>query len=326
MADYLGSQNIKTKDAGDVDVFVSDATTPSQKLKVNADGSIDTNTTLPAGTKVEITDGTDDLAINADGSINAVVTATDLDIRDLSAAQDNVAISDGTDVLAVNADGSINSVVTATDLDIRDLAFATDKVDVSNSTNVGVVATDLDIRDLSAAQDNVAISDGTDQLEINADGSINSVVTATDLDIRDLNAATDSVQANLFDEAGVAYSASNPLPVAVASDQEGDEICDYNTTAAVAASATTNHDYTVTAGKTFIGEEAYISAGGYFKADLLINGSTVFTGFGSPANPQVRFPLEKICKANAAEVIRITIENCDDDPQDVYSTLLGLVV
>jgi len=118
MADYDSSLPIRTENAGDVDIFLSDSVTPSQKLKVNADGSIDTNTTLPAGTKVEITDGTDDLDINADGSINAVVTATDLDIRDLD--------------------------------------FAQDSVDVSGSTNVGVVATDLDIRDLDAAQDSVS--------------------------------------------------------------------------------------------------------------------------------------------------------------------------
>jgi hypothetical protein len=118
MADYDSSLPIRTEAAGDVDIFISDATVSSQKLKVNADGSIDTNVSLPAGTKVEITDGTDDLDINADGSINAVVTATDLDIRDLD--------------------------------------FAQDSVDVSGSTNVGVVATDLDIRDLDAAQDSIA--------------------------------------------------------------------------------------------------------------------------------------------------------------------------
>lgn len=39
-----------------------------------------------------------------------VVSATDLDIRDLSASQDNVAISDGTDTLAINSDGSVNIV------------------------------------------------------------------------------------------------------------------------------------------------------------------------------------------------------------------------
>jgi hypothetical protein len=57
---------------------------------------------------VKIGDGTDLMAVNADGSINAIVAATDLDIRDLSHAQDSVKIGDGTDLLAVNADGSIN--------------------------------------------------------------------------------------------------------------------------------------------------------------------------------------------------------------------------
>lgn len=61
--------------------------------------------------------GGDELAIDASGKITAIiedgggaitVDAVDLDIRDLSASQDNVAISDGTDTLAVNSDGSIN--------------------------------------------------------------------------------------------------------------------------------------------------------------------------------------------------------------------------
>lgn len=131
---------------------------------------------------LQITDGTNTLAINGDGSINATISATDLDIRDLSASQDNVAISDGTDTLAVNADGSINSVVTATDLDVRDL---------------------------SASQDNVAISDGTDTLAVNADGSINvsfSVVTGDD------DADTGNplkIGSRAFDGALTAVSASN---------------------------------------------------------------------------------------------------------------------
>ena len=85
-------------------------------------------------------------------------------------------------------------VVSATNLDIRDLVFATDKVDVSGSTvELGattlaaletitvlqgtspwvVSATDLDIRDLTHVSDSVKIGDGTDFLAINADGSIN---------------------------------------------------------------------------------------------------------------------------------------------------------
>lgn len=216
MSDYNSSLPIRTENPGDAIVKIADATLPSQQLAVNADGS------------VNITDNGG--SITVDGSVT--VSATDLDIRDLSAAQDSIAISDGTDTLgvnadgsinvqfapgaeikitdgtddlAVNADGSINAVVTATDLDIRDLAFATDKVDVSGSS-VTVSATDLDVRDLSAAQDNVAISDGTDTLAVNADGSINITdnggsitvdgsvtVSSTDLDIRDLSAAQDNV-------------------------------------------------------------------------------------------------------------------------------------
>lgn len=250
MADYDSSLPVRTEEPGDIDIFISDATTPAQKLVVNADGSIDVNTSLPAGTKVELTDGTDDLDINADGSINAVVSATDLDIRNL--------------------------------------VFSDDKVDVSGSSNVDV--------------------------------------TATDLDIRDLDASSDSIAAHLFDEAGVAFSSSNPLPVEIATDQQGDEVVDFQTSASVATSASVNHDYTVTAAKTFLGEEAWVSGSGKLKVELLVNGSTVFVGFNSTSNPNVRIPLEKIVKANATQVIRFTITNRDIQAQDVYSTLVGLEV
>lgn len=118
---------------------------------------------------IKISDGSNDLAIDASGFITAningsvTVTATDLDIRDLSASQDNVAISDGTDTLAVNADGSINSVVTATDLDVRDLTH------VSDSIKVG---------------------DGTEFLAINADGSINVNTVVDNISTWQYSAAT----------------------------------------------------------------------------------------------------------------------------------------
>jgi hypothetical protein len=136
---------------------------------------------------------------------------------DLSHVDDSVKIGDGTDFLEVNADGSINAVVSATDLDIRDLAFATDSVTahqggtwtIDSITNaVTVQATDLDIRDISHTQDSIQIGDGTDLMAVNADGSINAVVSATDLDIRDLDAAQDSIQSNLFDGAGTALTSS----------------------------------------------------------------------------------------------------------------------
>lgn len=82
----------------------------------------DTRTGLPVKTlalgdvaaKIVDAAGTNLLAVAADGSVTAVVTATDLDIRNLAPATDTVAIGDGTDTLAVNADGSINVVVNST--------------------------------------------------------------------------------------------------------------------------------------------------------------------------------------------------------------------
>lgn len=84
----------------------------------SSDGTLITHTTEGAKEALDVSIANTSIA----------VTATDLDIRDIDAAQDNIAISDGTDTLSINADGSINAVVSATDLDIRDLSAAQDSV------------------------------------------------------------------------------------------------------------------------------------------------------------------------------------------------------
>ena len=108
------------------------------------------------------------------------------DIQVSIAPNQEIKITDGTDDLAINPDGSINAVVTATDLDIRNLT-QTDEVTVFQGTSPWVVsATDFDIRNLDYAQDNVAIKGATgNQLVVNADGSLNvnadiSVVNGSD--------------------------------------------------------------------------------------------------------------------------------------------------
>lgn len=120
------------------------------------------------------------------------VTATDLDIRDLTAASDSVAISDGTNTLTVDASGYLTAningdvnvtqgtdpwVVSATDLDIRTLDSETpgDNVYVKSSTG-NELAIDAS-GNLSSL-----ITDGTDTLAINTDGSINVVSSESALD------------------------------------------------------------------------------------------------------------------------------------------------
>jgi hypothetical protein len=117
------------------------------------------------------------LDVNIDNA-SIVVTATNLDIRDLAFATDSVDVSGS----AVSITGTVAVtqstspwVVSATDLDIRDLAFATDSVTAhqGGTWSVTATATDFDIRDLTHVSDSVRIGDGTDFLAVNADGSIN---------------------------------------------------------------------------------------------------------------------------------------------------------
>jgi hypothetical protein len=267
---------------------------------------------------------------------NITVSATDLDIRDLAFATDKVDVSgsevslDATTLAALE-----NITVSATDLDIRDLSNATDSVTAhqGGSWSVTATATDLDIRDLSHSQDSVKVGDGTDFLAVNNDGSINSVVSATDLDIRDLDAAQDSIAAHLFDEAGVAFSAANPLPVSISADIAGDEINNYNTAAAIAGGASSNHDYTVTAAKTLLLKQIEASGSGKMKIEVQIESgvatntfNTRFVQFNSTANPNLHVELVAPISVAAGVRVRVIRTNRDNQSQDLYSTISGFEV
>ena len=239
------------------------------------------------------------IAVESDGSIN--VNA------DLATGA-KVIITDGTEDLEVNADGSINAVVTATDLDIRDLDFANDSVDVSGSS-VTVSATDLDIRDLVFATDKVDVS-GSD---------VTATVTATDLDIRDLDASSDSVAAHLFDESGVAFSSSNPVPVEFFDSKA--ESFDFSQGNAIAKNAT--HTHTFAAPTDYKLKDVYVGGSGKLRAELRIDGNVVAVGFNSTANPQVSWRFQKGLNASSVDVV-VLIENLDNQAQNVYSTVVGL--
>jgi lipopolysaccharide export system protein LptA len=176
--------------------LVFDATLPDDSANVGA------FVRSADGTLITHTDNGGKLSLD-------VNVANAIDVS-LSHTTDSVKIGDGTDFLAINNDGSINAVVSATNLDIRDLAFSTDKVDVSGSSvsvtgdvNVTqgtspwvVSATNLDIRDLAFATDKVDVSGSSVSItgDVNVtQGTSPWVVSATNLDIRDLAFATDKV-------------------------------------------------------------------------------------------------------------------------------------
>jgi len=133
----------------------------------------------------------------------------------------------------------------------------------------------------------------------------------------------------LNDENGNSYTKDNPLPVSL-EESEGDEICDRKTSTSVAVDTTVTHDYTVTALKSLIIDGAWISASGKIKAVLSVEtgvGTGVFTpkfdAFNSTSSPNIEIPIKKRLEVAAGVRVRISITNRDNQPQDVYSTLLG---
>lgn len=170
-----------------------------------------------------------------------VVTATDLDIRDLTAASDSVEswTHDGTGNAITSTAGALDvNLKSPITVDVS-LDHANDSVKLGDGTNlvtvtnvgadygldvniinasIAVTATDLDIRDLAFATDSVTAHQGgtwnigtltsiTNDVNI-ADGGNSITVDAVDFDIRDLSAATDSVSAWTKDGSGNAITST----------------------------------------------------------------------------------------------------------------------
>lgn len=313
MADYNSQLPVRTENDGDVVIKVADATTPSQQLKVYANGSIDAN-----------------------------ILATDLDIRDLVFATDKVDVS-GSEVSldAATLAALENITVSATDLDIRDLAFATDKVDVTGS-EVSLSAGSL------TALENITVQNGAGAAAVNiqdggnsitVDGTVelgatslaaleNITVSATDLDIRDLSHAQDSIKVGDGTDF-LAVNTDGSINVVIQEDV-GTEVVNYNTVAAVASSATSNHDVTfASASKLY---QVFASGSGKMKIEIQVEtaaASGTFTtkavAFNSTANPNMDVTFAKYVAIPVGARVRVIRTNKDNQSQDVYSTIVGIL-
>ena len=317
MADHDSSLPIRTEAAGDVDIFVSDATTPSQKLKVEADGSINTNNTLAAGSKVQLTDGVDDALVSAAG---------ELQTKDDSAAALLTTIGADTSSIATDAStiaGDTTSIDGKTPALGAAATAASVPVNIASDQTVPISAASLPLPTGAATAAN-QLPDGHNVTVDNASGgsAVNIQDGGNTITVDQATHDNFNVNANL--QVGDAdASSTNPVPVYQTEDP-ADEIVAYNTSASVASSASVNHDYTVTAAKTFLGQEIWASASSKIKVEVLVNAVSKFVAFNSTANPNISIPIHRIVKAAATQVIRITITNRDNQSQDVYSTLVGI--
>ncbi len=153
------------------------------------------------------------------------------------------------------------------------------------------------------------------------DSSVNNDVTALDVAIRD--------------ELGNPFSNTNPLPVAIA-ESEGTEIHDYLTSAAVAAAGSVNHNYSVPNGSTLYLHQVLASASGKMKIEIQIGDGDVVevfapkaARFNSTANPQADTNFSKAIAVVGTinnTTVRVIRTNLDNQAQDLYSTIIGILI
>jgi hypothetical protein len=134
----------------------------------------------------------------------------------------------------------------------------------------------------------------------------------------------------MHDGDGQKYDEDNPLAVYMA-ESPADEVEDYDEGVDIASDASSNHDYTVTALKTFKSIEAFASASGKARFELQIEtgvGAGVFNTamvkFNSTAEPNVEFKYKK--GVSAGVIVRLVRTNLDNQAQSLYSQISGLEI
>jgi len=115
----------------------------------------------------------------------------------------------------------------------------------------------------------------------------------------------------------------------VSAGAAGTPVLAYNTASAIAAAGTSNHDYTVTAGKTFTFKGFSASASGRMKIEVQLETAaasgvfnTKFVVFSS-ADAQISQAVFSNITQVASAKVRIIRTNLDKSAMDVYSTIEG---
>lgn len=287
----------------------------------------------------QISDGTDSLLVNGDGSINVVVTGGSSSTQ---YAEDSVAVSGdlGNVALVVRKDAIASNVSAdgdyATLLQDANGRLYTQIHDGGNSitidgtvtvvqptgTNLHAVIDSGSITINNAAGASaVNIQDGGNSITV--DGAV--TVSATDLDIRDLNLAQDAVKVS---GNASANSLTNPIFVQNVNAIITGEVADYNTAAAVAAGASSNHDYTVVT--AFKLKSVKFSNSGGMKVEVQVGpvASLVskYVGFIPLAggSDKVTFDPPIEVPTTSTGTVRVIRTNRNFVAVDVYTTIVGI--
>lgn len=347
MADYNSSLPVRTEAAGDVIVKVGDATTPSQQLAVDASGRVIAK--IQASNGDALTDTSGSLNVNVTNAI-ATGTADQSTFTYGSSTQTTIGgvFQDTSPTLTAGQSGAVRltsqrgmhmNLRTAAGVELLGQAAMAGSVPVVIASNQSAIAT-TDTADgpvtpgtvaansqLGGLQYNTAAPAPTNgqQVALQGDSSANLKVNLATA----LPAGSNLIgNVNVF-SGGTANSVSNPLYVTETA-AGGTSIDSYQTSATLAANATANLDYTVTAAKTFYCQQLWATGSGKIKVVLAFETApasgtytTFWVGFNSTSSPNILIPLPPAKTQVAGAKIRVAITNRDNQSQDIYETLSG---
>ncbi len=183
--------------------------------------------------------------------------------------------------------------------------------DASNNTDPGNVG-------LVAMSQSGSPADSQQTLRLTAISAVAGAVRALDIALRD--------------EAGLPFTADNPLPVTLA-ESEGTEVHDYDNATALASLASANHDRTVGIGLTEYVHKVICGASGDAKYELQIEDAVTPATFATVAvkyssNSKdcdiILSKAVKVVSGATSRKIRVVKTNLDDKVQDVHSTIVGI--
>lgn len=300
MSDFNSSLPVKTESPGDVIAKIADATVPSQQLAIDSSGRITTKLDDGAGNAITSQASGGQRAL--DVGIN--VAGVQIDPRQIRA------LTSGDTVTVVQPTGANLHV----DID--------NTVSVTQGTSPWVTS----VNNLPATVDTNYGAVGASTIRTASE--IGNATGAASFNNGATGAQTLRVAANLA-VAGADVSATNPVPVTMEASP-GTHVNDYKDAAAIAANATDNHDYTVTAGKTLHLTQVESSASGKARMQIMVETgvatgvfTTSFTQFNSTADTNMSVRLTNDISVAAGVRVRVAMQNRDNQAQDLYSTISG---
>lgn len=349
MSDYNSSLPIRTENNGDAAVKIVDGTITSQALNVDSSGRVTTK--LDDGNGNIITSQANGGQRALDVGIN--VSGTQIDPRQVRALTSS-------DVVTANQ-GSANTIGNAWPVKPTDgtnsqsfTAAGEAKVTVTQPLPAGTNAIGSVTVNNASGASAVNIQDGGNSITVDGTVSASNLPSTVDTNFGTVGASTLRTAAEMGNSTGAAdfnngatsaqtlrvaanlaisganVSATNPIPVVLSADPSGNEINDYNTAAAIAAGSSSNHDYTVTAGKTLLLRQLESTASGKAKIEVQIESgvatgifATKFVQFNSTATPNMHIEIVSPTSVAAGVRVRVIRTNKDNQAQDLYSTISG---